>query len=333
MVRGVRLDSSGHDSALASACFWRTSEIVHALTPRLLVTRRRETVLLDGPLSHKLASHLQLPADLAQRFGDGFPTDSWLVAIRQHTSRMQASEEAPVKKFRKPRKRRPELQDKDAMSFAASEGALVAMATPKPELTKPRCAKRARALLRERCFGSGEDFLELPRNAEDPKAQEGAVGSTATDALDFLTDAKPGSQRRRTPADDTARDALGAALGLAGASWQPKHLDNFICQSRARRYRGARSLTSMSKGAELGRAPAGISRIFARQRANLAVLEAAGRCAQKLSRLTTRDDDVEESPTSCASEPEELMAPVADVPVLMDRHIPLNGDLNSSVAA
>mmetsp|Transcript_69606 Transcript_69606/g.123184 ORF Transcript_69606/g.123184 Transcript_69606/m.123184 type:complete len:535 (+) Transcript_69606:44-1648(+) len=75
-VRGLRLDSP------TPGALWRTSEIVHTVDSRTLVTRMGQVVLLRGPLCKRLAEKLKLPRQLIESFKAGFPCSSWLVHIR-----------------------------------------------------------------------------------------------------------------------------------------------------------------------------------------------------------------------------------------------------------
>mmetsp|Transcript_18344 Transcript_18344/g.57714 ORF Transcript_18344/g.57714 Transcript_18344/m.57714 type:complete len:445 (-) Transcript_18344:80-1414(-) len=70
---------------------WRSSEIVHAMTPTTLVTRSRMVVQLSGPLSLRLAAKLEIPPDLRQRFRRGFPTLHWMPLVRYSQGGLPAS--------------------------------------------------------------------------------------------------------------------------------------------------------------------------------------------------------------------------------------------------
>lgn len=68
VVRGVLENADGSEGI---AC--QTSQIVHALDSRTLVTRSRQLVLLRGPFCLRLARQTSLPRQLALQFRAGFP--------------------------------------------------------------------------------------------------------------------------------------------------------------------------------------------------------------------------------------------------------------------
>jgi len=72
IVRGVRCDIQN-----PVGCLWRTSEIVRAETPTLLVTRKSEYVELVGRLYKPLAEAVGLANRLAKLFATGFPLHEW----------------------------------------------------------------------------------------------------------------------------------------------------------------------------------------------------------------------------------------------------------------
>jgi len=71
VIRGLRVDESGPDGAM-----WRTCEIIGALSPTLLVTRKSAHVELQGPLCRSLAREVRLAPRLMRHFSMGFP-DAW----------------------------------------------------------------------------------------------------------------------------------------------------------------------------------------------------------------------------------------------------------------
>jgi len=71
VIRGLRVDESGPDGAM-----WRTCEIIGALSPTLLVTRKSAHVELQGPLCRSLAREVRLAPRLIRHFSMGFP-DVW----------------------------------------------------------------------------------------------------------------------------------------------------------------------------------------------------------------------------------------------------------------
>jgi len=77
VVRGVRCDVDTPSGSL-----WRTAEIVHVVTPSLLITRTRMFVTLAGKMSKQLARKLRVPRSLTEHFQAGFPPDTWAALIR-----------------------------------------------------------------------------------------------------------------------------------------------------------------------------------------------------------------------------------------------------------
>lgn len=77
VVRGTRCDQKGPLDSL-----WRTSEIVHALTPTKLITRKWVVIRLIGPMSKRLAQNLNLPKYLMVNFKSGFKLQSWMSLVR-----------------------------------------------------------------------------------------------------------------------------------------------------------------------------------------------------------------------------------------------------------
>lgn len=120
VVRGVRDDEQGPPGML-----WRSSEIIHAMTPTSLVTRSRMTVQLSGPLSKRLAAKLQLPRHLRDKFKLGFPVQSWMPLVRYAYSGPPANLEAALgtwqpAKIQPPSSLQP-LQDEEAAGAQASK--------------------------------------------------------------------------------------------------------------------------------------------------------------------------------------------------------------------
>jgi len=252
VVRGVRLSATGPPGAL-----WQTSEIVHVMEPRTLLTRTGQIVELRGPLCQQLADRLHLPRQLAQSFQAGFPQHAWLallryvsqppppaiiaaleacnhgqpqqarrpVAVRHHARRTKAGTAPPQKAgwtaadvaaLRQAlREIRPSqanywqlvaqqvgrpTEECQRQAFGADAPAAPSgpgkrratrgnvrdkenVAPPEEELAGapqkdgPRRAKRVRAFLNARSFGSGRDFLQLEPNLADdePAAASAAV--------------------------------------------------------------------------------------------------------------------------------------------------------------
>jgi len=76
-LRGKRCDIDNPAEVL-----WRTCEIVHAISPHVLLTRKLTFIHLNGSMSEDLAVQLNLPAQLIQCFRAGFPVNRWRLLIR-----------------------------------------------------------------------------------------------------------------------------------------------------------------------------------------------------------------------------------------------------------
>lgn len=91
VVMGVRSDKEGPPGML-----WRSSEIIHAMTPTALITRSRMVIRLSGRLSLRLAAKLQLPLHLRQQFKLGFPVMAWLSLVKYCHSSLPSGLEAAI---------------------------------------------------------------------------------------------------------------------------------------------------------------------------------------------------------------------------------------------
>eukprot|EP00929_Paragymnodinium_shiwhaense_P000419 TRINITY_DN100670_c0_g1_i1.p1 TRINITY_DN100670_c0_g1~~TRINITY_DN100670_c0_g1_i1.p1 ORF type:complete len:694 (-),score=125.83 TRINITY_DN100670_c0_g1_i1:164-2245(-) len=75
---------------------WRSSEIVHVVSPTLLVTRSRVVVKLVGVLSKKAARTVRLPPPLARYFSAGFPVAHWRLLVRYADGQMPEEVQAAL---------------------------------------------------------------------------------------------------------------------------------------------------------------------------------------------------------------------------------------------
>lgn len=93
-VQGVL--AAAEECSEGLAC--QTSEVLHALDSRTLVTRSRQLVLLRGPFCLRLARQLSLPRQIALQFRAGFPR-RWHASLRT-AARKVARQANKVAKFK-----------------------------------------------------------------------------------------------------------------------------------------------------------------------------------------------------------------------------------------
>jgi len=224
LVRGVRSDGKGPPGSL-----WRTSEIVHAVTPTVLITRTHLVVRLAGPLSAPLARELKVPPSLVRHFRSGFPVKTWMPLVRYAgrtpPPRLLSALEATLP---------PPLPRKGARRQAASKRLLTGRAwAPADVATLHRALRSVRP--------STPHFWQqvaarVGRPAEE--CQERAFGAAAASS------SRPLKRRRRFAA------VAGAATASAGQDVPLASLDNVPRKDGPRRAQRLRAfLNARSFGA------------------------------------------------------------------------------------
>eukprot|EP00931_Biecheleriopsis_adriatica_P098785 TRINITY_DN728_c0_g1_i1.p1 TRINITY_DN728_c0_g1~~TRINITY_DN728_c0_g1_i1.p1 ORF type:complete len:507 (+),score=109.46 TRINITY_DN728_c0_g1_i1:38-1522(+) len=235
LVRGIRLGSDAPPGTL-----WRTSEIVHVLSPRTLLTRTGHVIELRGPLCLRLAEHLKVPRHLVRIFKAGFPKDTWQACLRtspgEHVNCVASRRGRRPAQSARARKGGPQNKENEAPADGT------------------RQAKRARAILNAQAFGAERDFLDFRPAIEKQTSSTSSTGQpqpASPASLDFLSslhtgctpEAEKGASRHLetspAPAGNCRRrlnfgnDEEG--LGAFNSNWVPNGIDGFICEARARR--------------------------------------------------------------------------------------------------
>eukprot|EP00747_Dinoflagellata_sp_TGD_P166446 gnl/TRDRNA2_/TRDRNA2_189237_c0_seq1.p1 gnl/TRDRNA2_/TRDRNA2_189237_c0~~gnl/TRDRNA2_/TRDRNA2_189237_c0_seq1.p1 ORF type:complete len:702 (+),score=95.76 gnl/TRDRNA2_/TRDRNA2_189237_c0_seq1:275-2107(+) len=217
VVRGRRSDVAGPPRAL-----WSTSEIIHAVTPTMLITRTRMVIHLKGPLSRDLAVKFRLPSKLIQQFSAGFPVQAWMPLIRYSDRAPPPDVEAALCAVGGDKRAActGAAPSKTSDPRRSDSSALAAGATQKPTRTtrrrgegaeggKRQCEDKDALPAQKRRRGATESGRPQPCPVPAPAAAgRGAGKKKAMDAVD--SQSKPVSRRHGQSSKAKMRELLEA---------------------------------------------------------------------------------------------------------------------------